>query len=243
MNNNLNDIEKIFGIHACICVLNNKKRKIQKIWCTDEAFRKIKKFVSNKKKIEELKILNRSKLDQKLKTTIHQGIVVFCYKLELKNERKLMQSEKNILILDSLIDPQNVGSIIRSAYIFGINCIFYNEKNSFSVNEVLIKAASGAYEKIELIPVKNIVNLIKTLKKYNFWIIGLDKFGKNDITTIEKNLKKALILGSENRGIRNLIKRNCDFLVKIKMQNNDKFIDSLNVANAAAIFLYELNRK
>ena len=204
---------------------------------------KSKNLLAIKKKIKEFKILNRSDLDKKLKTTIHQGIVVFCYKLELNNEKQLMQNEKNILILDSLIDPQNVGSILRSAYIFGINCIFYNEKNSFSVNEVLIKAASGAYEKVDLIPVKNIVNLIKTLKKYNFWIIGLDKFGESDITTIDKNLKKVLILGSENRGIRDLIKKNCDFLVKIMMQNNDKYIDSLNVSNAAAVLLYELNRK
>ena len=132
---------------------------------------------------------------------------------------------------------------MRSAYIFGINCILFNEKNSFSINEVLIKAASGAYEKIELIPVKNIVNLIKILKKYNFWVIGLDKFGKKDITTIDKNIKKALVLGSENKGIRDLIKKKCDFLVKIVMHNDDKHIDSLNVSNAAAVLFYELKRK
>ena len=89
----------------------------------------------------------------------------------------------------------------------------------------------------------NIVNLIKTLKKYNFWLIGLDKYGKKDITTIDKDMKKALILGSENKGIRNLIKKNCDFLVKILMINNDNHIDSLNVANAATVLFYELNRK
>ena len=243
MNDNLNDIEKIFGIHACISVLNNKKRRIKKIWCTEETLRKIKKNIINEKKIKEIQIYNRSDLDKKLKTTNHQGIVIFCKKLKTSNEIKLIQSEKNILILDSLVDPQNVGSIMRSAYIFGINCIFFNEKNSFSINEILIKAASGAYEKVELIPVKNIVNLIKILKKYNFWVIGLDKFGKKDITTIDKNIKKALVLGSENKGIRDLIKKNCDFLVKIVMHNNDKHIDSLNVSNAAAVLFYELKRK
>ena len=243
MNDNLNDIEQIFGIHACISVLNNKKRRIKKIWCTEETFRKIRKNIINEKKIKEIQIYNRSDLDRKLKTTNHQGIVIFCNKLKTSNEIKLIQSEKNILILDSLVDPQNVGSIIRSAYIFGINCIFFNEKNSFSINEVLIKAASGAYEKIELIPVKNIVNLIKILKKNNFWVIGLDKFGKKDITTIDKDIKKALVLGSENKGIRDLIKKNCDFLVKIVMHNNDKHIDSLNVSNAAAVLFYELKRK
>lgn len=243
MNDNLNDIEQIFGIHACISVLNNKKRRIKKIWCTEETFRKIRKNIINEKKIKEIQIYNRSDLDRKLKTTNHQGIVIFCNKLKTSNEIKLIQSEKNILILDSLVDPQNVGSIMRSAYIFGINCIFFNEKNSFSINEVLIKAASGAYEKIELIPVNNIVNLIKILKKNNFWVIGLDKFGKKNITTIDKDIKKALVLGSENKGIRDLIKKNCDFLVKIVMHNNDKHIDSLNVSNAAAVLFYELKRK
>ena len=243
MNNNLSDIEKIFGIHACISVLNNNRRKIKKIWCTEETLRKIRKNIINEKKITEIKIYKRSDLDKKLKTTIHQGIVIFCNKLKTGNVSKLLQNEKNILILDSLVDPQNVGSIMRSAYIFGINCIFFNERNSFSINEVLIKAASGSYEKIELIPVKNIVNLIKNLKKYNYWVIGLDKFGKKDITTIDKNIKKALVLGSESKGIRDLIKKKCDFLVKIVMHSNDKHIDSLNVSNAAAVLFYELNRK
>ena len=71
----------------------------------------------------------------------------------------------------------------------------------------------------------------------------MDKFGRKDITTIDNNMKKAIVLGSENKGIRNLIKKNCDFLVKIIMHNNDKDIDSLNVANAAAVLFYELNRK
>ncbi len=243
MNDDLNNIERIFGIHACISVLKNRRRKIQKIWCTKETFNKIKGNVINEKKIEKVEIFHRSDLDKKVKTTIHQGIVIFCNKLKQNNEIKFIQNEKNILILDSLTDSQNVGSIIRSAYIFGIKHIFYNEKNSFTVNEVLIKAASGAYEKIALIPVKNIVNLVKTLKKYDFWIIGLDKFGRKDITTIDNNMKKAIVLGSENKGIRNLIKKNCDFLVKIIMHNNDKDIDSLNVANAAAVLFYELNRK
>ncbi len=243
MNKILNNIERIFGVHACISALNNKQRKIQKIWCTEESLIKIKKNVNDKKKIEKVEIFHRTQLDKKLKTTIHQGIVIFCFKLKPENDIKFLNNEKNVLILDSLIDPQNVGAIIRSAYIFGINYIFYNEKNSFTVNEVLIKASSGAYEKIKLIPVMNIVNLIKTLKKYNFWLIGLDKYGKKDITTIDKDMKKALILGSENKGIRNLIKKNCDFLVKILMINNDNHIDSLNVANAATVLFYELNRK
>ena len=154
-----------------------------------------------------------------------------------------MNNESEILILDSLNDSQNVGSIMRSAYLFGIKYIFFNENNSFSINSTLIKAASGSYENVYLIPVKNIVNFIKDLKKNDFWIFGLDKLGGKKITEIESETKKAIILGSESKGIRKLIKEKCDFLVNIPMLNNDSNIDSLNISNAASILFYELSKK
>ena len=103
-----------------------------------------------------------------------------------------MNNEREILILDSLNDSQNVGSIIRSAYLFGIKYIFFNENNSFSINSTLIKAASGSYENVYLIPVKNIVNFIKDLKKNDFWIFGLDKLGGKKLLRLNRKQKKLL---------------------------------------------------
>ena len=145
-----------------------------------------------------------------------------------------------VLILDGLTDSQNVGAIIRSAYLFGIKVIFYSENNSFDINSNLIKASSGSYEKVKLIKVVNLNNLVKTLKSNDYWIIGLDSKSNDLIESIPKNIYKAIIIGSENKGIKKLLRENCDFLVKIPMIENDREIDSLNVSNAASIIFYEM---
>ena len=238
----MEQIEKIFGLHACISVLNNKKRKISKILCTKDTLKKIQAKIHNQNFIKNVKILKRLDLDNQLKTTIHQGIVVFAEKRKILAFESKINNQKQVLILDSLNDSQNVGSIIRSANLFGIEYIFFNEKNSFSINPILIKAATGAYEKVNLIPVKNLVNLIKTLKENNFWILGLEASAGKKIAEIDKSLRIATILGSENKGIRKLVKENCDFTARIPVLNNDKNLESLNVSNAAAILLYELSR-
>ena len=187
----MQDIEKIYGLHACISVLNNERRNIIEILCTNDALQKIRNKINNSKYLDKLKVLKRKDLDDKLQTKVHQGIVIFCKKREISFTNKHLYNERDILILDSLNDAQNVGSIIRSAYLFGIQYIFFNDKNSFTINSTLIKAASGSYEKVSLIPVKNIVNLIKDLKRNNFWIFGLDKFGSKKINQVKSETKKS----------------------------------------------------
>ena len=238
----MEEIEKIFGIHACISVLNNQNREISKILCTKDVLKKIQAKVNNQKILKNIRILKRQDLDTQLKTTIHQGIVVYTKKRKILQLQSIIKKQKRILILDSLNDSQNVGSIIRSAFLFGIKCIFFNEKKSFSINPILIKAASGAYENINLNPVTNKINLVKTLKKNNFWILGLEASAKKKISEIDKNLKIAIILGSENKGMRKLVKESCDFTAKIPILENERNVDSLNVSNAASIVFYELSR-
>ena len=146
------------------------------------------------------------------------------------------------MILDSLTDSQNVGSIIRSAYLFGVKTILYTKYNSFDVNPFLIKSASGAFENIKLLEITNLNQTIDILKKRDFWIVGLDMNSKKKINTLPKNLKLALILGSENKGIKKLSLDKCDFRVTIQTKKS-KLVDSLNVAHAAAIVLYEVNNE
>lgn len=235
-------IENIYGVHAAILALKNKDRQIISWYSTKEVFEKIKNKLSLKD-LPECKIVERKKLDQKLKNKFHQGIVVECTKIKQKNINDVLKNyNSTILILDSLTDSQNVGAIIRSAYLFDIGLVIYNENNSFDINSTLIKSAAGAYEKISMIKVKNINNIISLLKDSGYWIIGLDSSSQYELSTIRKDIKKVIILGSENKGIRKLIKNNCDYLIKIPMKNNYDLIDSLNVANAASILFYSLTR-
>ncbi len=234
--------EIIYGIHASLAALNNGQRKVIEWHCTQEVLSKIKLRIKNNS-IPKCKIVERNYIDNKVQNKFHQGIIVECKKLFEKDMSQALKNNKSsILILDSLTDSQNVGAILRSAYLFGINLIFYNEKNSFDINSTLLKSACGAYEKITLIKVMNINSLIKELQKKNYWVIGLDSSSKSKLTEIPKEVNKVIVLGSESRGIRSLIKKNCDYLVKIPMSKNDDLIDSLNVSNAASIIFYELSK-
>lgn len=234
--------DTIYGLHASLSAINNKKRNILKCLCTKEVSEKIRKK-NDDEKFNNFKIVDRKYLDTYLKNKFHQGIMVECEKLdELDHIKILDKYSSTILILDSLTDSQNVGAIIRSAYLFGISLIFYNDHNSFDVNSTLIKSASGAFEKVNLVKINNLNNLILFLKKKNYWVVGLDSKCKLDLNEVPNEIKKVIVLGSESKGIRKLIKNNCDYLVKIPMKKKDKIIDSLNVSNTASIVFYELSR-
>ena len=162
--------------------------------------------------------------------------------VELNFDEELKKNNSTILILDSLTDSQNVGAIIRSAFLFGISLIIYNENNSFDINSTLIKSASGAYENVRLLKVMNLNNTIKILKNEGYWVVGLDSDSNESLSNVRKDTKKVLILGSEGKGIRDLVKKNCDYLIKIPMVNKNSSVDSLNVSSAASIIFYELSR-
>ena len=231
----------IFGLHSSLSAITNKNRSIKKIILTEEVLGKNKKFFESITNVEK-KILNRKQIDSLTGVKIHQGIVVYADSLPEKAISDIRNEEDLVIILDSLNDPQNVGSIIRTAYAFGVTTIIYSKHNSFEITPFLIKSASGAFENVKLIEVTNLNKTIDFLKKNNFWIVGLDSKSEIEISSVPKDLKKAVVFGSENKGIKKLILDNCDFRVKINIKK-DKLIDSLNVSNAAAITLFEFRKK
>ena len=231
----------IFGLHSSLSAITNKNRSIKKIILTEEVLGKNKKIFESITNVEK-KILNRKQIDSLTGVKIHQGIVVYADSLPVKAISDIRNEEDLVIILDSLNDPQNVGSIIRTAYAFGVKTIIYSKHNSFEITPFLIKSASGAFENVKLIEVTNLNKTIDFLKKNNFWIVGLDSKSEIEVSSVPKDLKKAVVFGSENKGIKKLILDNCDFRVKVNIKK-DKLIDSLNVSNAAAITLFEFRKK
>tara|TARA_B100000686_G_scaffold41610_1_gene43069 strand:- start:133 stop:849 length:717 start_codon:yes stop_codon:yes gene_type:complete len=238
----MNDTEIIFGLHASIAALQNPSRTVFSLKCTQDFFNKNKKLIESSKP-KQFEIVKRKVIDLELENTIHQGILLKCRKLKKSNLDSIDLNEKLIIILDSLNDSQNVGSILRSALMFGVKTIIYNKNNSFEINPFLIKASSGAYEKTKLIEVVNLNKTIEWLKKRDFWIVGFDIKSNNSLKDVPADTKKAIVFGSENKGIRSLISKNCDFLTKINMPGGNQSINSLNVSNSVAIALYEYTRK
>ena len=156
-----NQIDTIMGHHAALAAIENSKRSIISLKCTKEFFEK-NRFIIENRKINKLYIVSRKEIDTEIKNNVHQGILLKCKSLKQISLEEINKNEKNIVILDSLNDSQNVGSILRTSYLFGIKTIISNRDNSFKINPFLMKSASGAFEKINFIEV---INLNRTVDR------------------------------------------------------------------------------
>lgn len=238
----------IFGKQPVFLCLKNKKREIYKIVTSNKnellSFIETNKIKIQNHIIEEKNNNEISKLFDK-EVVNHQGYVLYVgnratvnFDIFLTN---ICKSNKNqlpkLLILDEITDPHNVGAIIRTAAAFGIKYIITSIKNSAKDSSTIIKTSAGYTELIELIEVTNINQTILDLKKVGYFVYGLDGNTKNDIKTIKDKNNLCLVLGNEGKGIRQLVKKNCDDLYKINMDDN---IESLNVSVAAAIAIYQI---
>ena len=142
-----------------------------------------------------------------------------------------------VLLLDGITDPHNVGAIIRSAHLFGVNVVVYPSRRSSGMNQTVLKASAGAAAHVSTVMVANIPREIKRLKQAGFWVYGAHMEGEALEKTNFPN-RTAIVLGGEGKGLGRLVKEECDSLVSIPTKGR---IDSLNVSVAAGIILYSLS--
>ncbi len=224
----------IYGKHTVLAALQNPKRHIQNILCTEEIFNSNQQLISNfAYQITTMESLMRLfGLKQN-----HQGIAAYVQTIFLNHIEDINIKNPNckIVILDQITDPHNIGAIIRSAASFNISSIILPKDNTPAENALIAKTASGALEIVPVLKVTNITRILEYLKKQNFWIIGLDGYADHILTSKMLAGKIAIVLGSEDKGIRSLVKETCDQLARIAISNK---VESLNVSNAASIAFY-----
>jgi len=242
MNNKKHSI--LYGKNTVINALLNPNRNCIELITTQKIFdATIKKTFTNIKNINKnlkIKISDKNYINHLLpNNTNHQNIALITDHIiqPTFEQINIKNNNKPILILDQITDINNIGAIIRTAVAFGCFAILIPENNFPQEIEKTTKTASGAFEMIPIIKIKNINNIIKILKNNHYWIIGLDANTNKNIKEYNLGQKVAIIAGSEGKGIRELVKKNCDELYKIDI---DKNIDSLNVATATAIAIYQV---
>lgn len=236
----------IYGYHAVTSLLQNNKREIISIVVLDKNFNELKELILNccQQNLPLLKKKDITYFKQILpEEAVHQGYAMQVKPLLRKALHEFLETvneNKNqlVLILDQVTDTRNIGAIIRSAVAFDVDAIIMLKDHSPKENALMAKTAAGGIEQIDIIEVNNLQNALKVLKEHNFWIIGLDSHSLTPLDQIKDFKNIALILGSEDKGIRPLTKKSCDLLACIPM--NSKKMESLNISNAAAITLYEL---
>ena len=238
------DFIKIYGFHAVQAALNNNLRKHQKLVISQKNHDFISKNVEEKIN-NIITLTNRDFIRIYGNKNNHQGIILKTTNLEQPSIKEIIKKSNNktknvIIMLDQITDPQNIGSIMRSCALFNCNTILVSKNNSPNITSSMAKTASGALEIVKYIKVTNLSRTIQKFKKNNFWIIGFDNLTNysNNMTKLPK--KCLLVFGAEGKGLRNLTKKECDQIIKIPINSDNQYgIESLNVANACTIALYE----
>ncbi len=173
----------------------------------------------------------------------HQGVIAYTPPIkftdfnEFINKKSEDNKYKKIIILDGIEDPHNFGSIIRTCVCAGFDAVIFPSRRNATVNSTVEKSSAGAVNRIDLIMVNSLTAIIDRLKDNDFWIIATDINAKDNYYDIDYcNMNFAIVLGAEKDGISTAILKKSDFKIKIPMLNN---FNSLNVANAASIVIYE----
>ncbi len=239
-----NNAINIYGNHPAKSALLSSNRNCYLIGTTEKKFNYWNNFLKNNNIYTKIVLLETFELDKITDSNNHQGVIVFASKIikkKLSEYLKNLSFKKNkILILDQLTDPQNVGSIIRSAFAFSFDAVCLLKNNSPIESPSLIKASAGEIDKIQILEIGNLVQEIKVLKKKDFFIYGLDGQGKKSIEEVDKTDDRiALIIGAEGKGLRNLTKQNVDEIIKIDINSK---CNSLNASNAATVAMYEISK-
>ena len=234
----------IVGQHAVIEALRNPKRKVLKVFLTEESKKNIHRKNPKKNLLEDIKVYFKTKkeLDKYVnkEQLMHGGYVAEIEHLEQTELKEFIKNKKNLtfVCIDEVSDPRNIGSLIRSAASFNIDGLIVKARHFPSESKLMYKSASGCMEHLNIFQVSNINSTLKNLREKNFWVYGFDSKGSKDLTEIKWEGNNVLLFGSEGFGFKEHIGKYTDFLVKININNE---VESLNISNSAAIAFHHID--
>ena len=237
----------IVGKHAVLEALKNPSRKIERVFLTEDAQKKLNKENQSLNLFKKINVFykSRKELDNLCgrDETAHQGLVAEVEQLEeITLKEFIIENKKqnlNLIALEEVTDPRNIGSIIRSAVAFKIDGIIVKERSFPSKSKLLYKSASGGTEHIKIFKVSNLNTALKFLKTKEFWVSAFDVSGTKDFTKNNWNGKNVLLFGSEGYGIKAKTLENSDFKFKVGMSDN---IESLNISNTVSIVCHYISK-
>ena len=235
----------IVGKHPVAEALKNPNRKVIRVFLTEESKKTINRENQNLNLLKNIKVYFKTKkeLDKYCKNEqiLHQGFVAEVEKLEYPSLKDFIKKKNNInlVCLQGVTDPRNIGSVIRSAVSFNIDGLIVKERNFPEISKTLYRSSSGSIEYMNIFKVSNINTTLKYLRENNFWVYGFDMKGKKDLIEIDWKGNNVLLFGSEGTGLNLKTSKYVDFNVKIKI---NKQIESLNISNSAAIVFHHIDK-
>jgi 23S rRNA (guanosine2251-2'-O)-methyltransferase len=236
----------IYGINSVTEALKARGRAFEWVGMAKERHDiRLQRLIEDCRRMKiQVKFLERTELDRMAGTAAHQGVVAVTSAKQYSELEDIVGAKRGeyslVVVLDGVEDPHNLGAILRTADAAGADGIVIPDRRAASVTGTVTKVSAGASEHLPIAKVTNIARSIEELKDRNIWTVGLAEEGKQTYDSLDYNLDCALVLGAEGKGLHDLVKRKCDFLVSIPMLGK---VPSLNVSVAAAVVLYEIVRQ
>ncbi len=234
----------IFGKNAVTEALKASRRDIKEILVLTAYAEKDLAPICEMAKAKGIRVTKTDGKTLDNLATGHQNVIARVGKLPEMSLKDLLQDkapQQLVVALDSVQDPQNFGTLCRSAICFGVRYIILPQDRVAPISAVTAKASAGAIEHLNIVRVTNLTRALNELKENGFWIYGASLTEKSEsLENLKPAAKSVLVLGSEGDGIRRLVAETCDVLVKIPMHGG---FDSLNVAQAGTVLMYDFGRK
>ena len=236
----------IYGINSVAEALKARGRAFEWVGMAKERHDlRLQRLIEDCRKVGiPVRFLQRTELDRMAGNAGHQGVVAVTSAKQYNDLEDVIAAKRGkwslLVVLDGVEDPHNLGAILRTADAAGANGIVIPERRAAAVTGTVTKASAGASEHLPIAKVTNIARTVEELKENNIWTVGLDERATQTYDALDYNMDCALVLGGEGKGLHDLVKRKCDFLVSIPMLGK---VPSLNVSVAAAVVLYEIVRQ
>ena len=240
--------EYIVGRNPVIEHLQRRTQAVKKIWIVEgNTHSHIRHIVTLAEKAGvPVKYCARRELDRLESSVPHQGVIAFVSPARYDDLSsilaKIERSEHDalLIILDNIQDPRNLGAVLRTAEAVNADAVIIPKNRAVGITAAVHKASTGASTYVPIVKVANIAHTIDTLKDRGIWVAGAAEDASYLYTDADFSVPLCLVLGSEGKGLRRLVKQKCDYLVHLPMLGK---IDSLNVSVAAGVLLYEVIRQ
>ncbi|NJL60451.1 MAG: 23S rRNA (guanosine(2251)-2'-O)-methyltransferase RlmB [Desulfobacteraceae bacterium] len=241
-------IEMLFGIHPVNEAIKAGRRKIYEIYLAKE--KSSQRLEDTASAAEPLNIpisrISSQQLTSLTASAVHQGIAAKVGPYPMSDTDDIfrhIESRKAppfLLLADGIEDTQNLGALIRTALCAGVHGIIIPKDRAASPTPAVSKASAGASEVVRIAQVTNVVSVIQELKDRGLWIMGMDGAAKASVFDSDLSGNLGIVIGSEDKGIRPLVRRHCDVLLSIPQAN---IFNSLNASAAGAVVMYEAFRQ
>ncbi len=240
--------EKIYGRKPVLEMLRAGKRGVTRVYLMQGSRDGILNQIEAHAKAKgiPLGLETRHRMDTMAGSDHHQGVIAVVEDYKYADLQDLLDKarDKNeppfILLLDEIEDPHNLGAILRSADAAGVHGVVIPKNRAAEVNATVLKVSAGAADHVPTVKVTNINDTIRNLKEANVWVVGTDVEATKNFYDYDYRQPVALVIGNEGKGLRRLVKENCDELVKIPMAGK---MSSLNASVASALLLFEVTRQ